>query len=98
MFMLAPVKWPGGPDWEQSQPVGPVQLTDIQRRIYDYVRWYQMMWGASPLYREIAEACGLKGDSAVQYQIQKLVKLGLMYKPPGLVRAIRLTGVPVKPA
>jgi SOS-response transcriptional repressor LexA len=87
---------PHGADWEQARSVQPVVLTPVQQRICAFVRSYQQMWGDTPLYREIAQACGLSSDSSVQYQIRRLVKLGLMYKPPRLMRAILLHAVPVK--
>jgi hypothetical protein len=82
-------------DWACSQAIWPIPLTAMQRRIYDFVRYYQRMWGESPLYREIREACGLKSDSSVQYQIRQLVGVGLIRKPARRVRAIILTAVPV---
>jgi SOS-response transcriptional repressor LexA len=85
-----------GADWERGHSVCPVALTPVQRRICTYVRGYQRMWGDTPLYREIAQACGLSSVSAVQYQIRRLVGLGLMRKPPRLVRAILVEAVPVK--
>lgn len=85
-----------GADWTSARPLEPVALTAVQCRIYEYVRSYQTMWGDTPLYREIADACGLKTESSVQYQIRRLVQLGLMRKPPRLVRAIRISAVPVK--
>lgn len=83
-------------DWACAQPIAPVQLTGIQRAIYDYIRWHQRMWGETPLYREIAAYCGLKSKSAVQYQIRQLINRGLIRKPRALVRVIRLTHIPVK--
>jgi SOS-response transcriptional repressor LexA len=75
--------------------LAPIALTPVQQRICAYVREYQQLWGDTPVYREIALACGLTGPSAVEYQIRKLVKIGLMYKPPRLKRAIRINAVPV---
>jgi DNA-binding MarR family transcriptional regulator len=83
-------------DWTRAQPVAPVKLTRRQHQIYTFIRWYQRMWGESPLYREIAEHCGLQGGSTVQYQIRQLVGRGLIRKPRRLVRVIWLTHVPVK--
>lgn len=84
-----------GADWGSARALRSVALTPVQRRIYDFIRDYQQLWGASPLYREIAHGCGLRSDSAVQYQISRLVRLGLMRKPPRLVRVIVLTAVPL---
>jgi len=94
-FTIAAVT-PQGADWERARTVQPVALSPVQQRIYDFVRDYQQMWGDTPLYREIAQACGLSCDSAVAYQIGRLVRLGMIRKPPRLVRAIRLSAVPVK--
>jgi SOS-response transcriptional repressor LexA len=87
---------PHGADWERGRTLQPVALTPVQQRICDFVRSYQQMWGDTPLYREIAQACGLSSDSSVRYQIRRLVKLGLMHKPPRRVRAILVHAVPVK--
>ncbi len=85
-----------GADWGSARTLQPVPLSPLQRRIYDFIRSYQQLWGDTPLYREIAHECGLKSESTVQYHIRRLVRLGLVRKPPKLVRAIRLSAVPVK--
>jgi LexA DNA binding domain len=84
-------------DWGCAQPVpAPVPLSATQLRMLSFIRRYQHMWGDTPLYREIGEACGLRSDSAVQYQIQRLTALGLVRKPPRLMRAICVNAVPVQ--
>jgi hypothetical protein len=84
-------------DWACSKLTATIALSAVQRRIYDFIGHYQRLWGETPLYREIRDACGLKSDSSVQYQIRKLVKIGLMRKPQRRVRAIILIAVPVSP-
>lgn len=82
-------------DWDQARPVTPAPLTHTQRLVYDYIRAYQKLWGASPLYREIADACELRGSSSVHYQICRLAEAGWIRKPARLRRAILLNAVPV---
>lgn len=83
-------------DWDRGQPLSPVRLTPIQKRIYDYIREHQRLWGDTPLYREIARECGLGNVSSVQYQIRRLTAAGLVRKPRRRVRAICLAAVPVR--
>lgn len=91
-YILAPVSHEiGQAQWEHAQALWPIPLTDRQRRIYDFIAYYQRLWGETPLYREIAAACGLRNTSTVQYQIGQLQQLGLLRKPPRLRRAILLT-------
>lgn len=94
-FAIAPVD-AAGAAWDQSQPVDRDMLTPVQIRIITFIHEYQEMWGESPLYREIGRACGLRSDSAVCYQIGRLVAQGVLRKPARLVRAMYLTIVPVK--
>jgi SOS-response transcriptional repressor LexA len=93
-FAIAPVHL-GAVDWVSSQPVVLPQLTPVQIRIVAFIHRYQQMWGASPLYREIGQGCGLGSESAVAYQIARLVAAGVLRKPARLHRALRLTMVPV---
>jgi len=96
-FAIAPVG-AAGAVWDKSRPVDRTALTPVQIRIVTFVHEYQEMWGESPLYREIARACGLRSESAVCYQIGRLVALGVIRKPARLVRAMHLTVIPVKVA
>lgn len=77
-------------DWASAQPIEPVALTAVQRRIYEYISGYQRLWDETPLYREIAHCCGMRSTSGVQHQLMRLVGLGLVGKPPRRVRAISL--------
>lgn len=92
-FAIAPVQ-AGIADWAQARTMLPPQLTPVQIRIIAFIHHYQQMWGESPLYREIGRNCGLRSESAVAYQIRRLVELGMLLKPARLVRAIRLAIVP----
>lgn len=93
-FAIAPVLQ-GGADWAGARPVPTLPLTPTQIKILTFVHKYQQMWGASPLYREIARACDLASATSVAYQIRRLAELGAIRKPARLHRAIRLTVVPV---
>lgn len=98
-YLLAPIRAGDHPcaAWEAATPSAPVTLSARQRTILAFIEDYQQMWGETPLYREIGAAT-LLSVTAVQYQIARLVELGWLRKPPKLVRAIRLTAVPVKAA
>lgn len=93
-FTIAPVLQ-GSAVWATARPVPTLPLTGIQIKILAFVHKYQQMWGATPLYREIARACDLASPTSVAYQIRRLVELGAILKPARLHRAIRLTVVPV---
>lgn len=94
-FAIAPVD-AAGAVWDQSRSVDRNGLTPVQIRIITFIHEYQQMWGRSPLYREIGRGCGLRSESAVGYQISRLVTLGVLRKPARLVRAMHLTIIPVK--
>lgn len=89
-FAVAPVQQ-GIADWAAAQWAP--MLTPIQIDIIAFIHGYQRMWGQTPLYREIAQACRLGGDSAVAYQVHRMRKLGVLGKPYRLVRAMRLNVV-----
>lgn len=94
-FALALVR-DGGADWAEAATVAPPRLSPVQAKILKFVHHYQQLWGSTPLYCEIGKACGLRSDSAVGYQIQCLVRLGVLRKPPRLHRAVILKVVPVR--
>lgn len=96
-FTVAPVLQ-GVADWAQARPLPTLPLTPIQLKILTFVHRYQQMWGATPIYREIARACGLGSDSAVAYQIRRLRELGAVRKPARLHRAVLLNVIPVSRA
>jgi SOS-response transcriptional repressor LexA len=93
-FTIAPIR-DGGADWNRARPVPRPALTQVQLKILAFIHWYQQMWAATPIYREIARACGLGSDSAVAYQVRRLVQLGVVRKPARLHRAVLLNLIPV---
>jgi hypothetical protein len=93
-FTIAPMRQ-GIADWDQARPVPLPPLTPVQLKVIVYVHRYQQLWGATPLYREIGQACGLRSDSAVAYQVGRLVQLGAARKPARLHRVILLNLIPV---
>ncbi len=94
VFAIAPVQQ-GVVDWAQARTLPPLSLTKVQLKILKFIHWYQQMWGATPIYREIGAACGLGSDSAVAYQVRRMRELGALRKPSRLHRAILLNVIPV---
>jgi SOS-response transcriptional repressor LexA len=94
VFTIAPVQQ-GVADWARARSLPSLPLTQVQLKILKFIYWYQRMWGATPIYREIGAACGLGSESAVAYQVRRLRELGAVRKPSRLHRAILLDVIPV---
>lgn len=56
------------------------------------VRYKQEHDGASPSYRQIVEACGLRGVSSVVCVLDRLEDAGRIYRGGGLNRSITVVG------
>lgn len=95
-YTIAPVRF-GTVEWAAARPLDMPSLTRVQTEIVKFIHRYQSRWGSTPLYSEIGRACRLASDSAVAYQIARLVGLGVLHKPPRRHRAIVLKIVPVGP-
>lgn len=82
---------------EQPEVTDP-ELTNRQRRIVRFVMEFFGGNGYGPSYREIAEAVGLSTTSSVSYQVEQLVKKGLLHRDPKRSRTVvpgqRMTLVP----
>ncbi|MCB8988103.1 MAG: hypothetical protein H6661_10190 [Ardenticatenaceae bacterium] len=48
--------------------------------------------GASPAVRELARMCNLASTSTIDYHLGRLEEAGLIERPPGLARVIRVVG------
>lgn len=67
------------------------RLTNIDRKILDFIKSYIAQYGYSPSYGEIGEGVELYSKSSVHRHVQKLIYLGeLETDHPGSPRAIRL--------
>jgi len=73
-------------DWPDPVPYS--ELSERQQEIL------QFLWNCpssfSPSFREIGKAVGLKGPSAVRYQICKLERAGWVQRRPGHPRALEV--------
>lgn len=53
-------------------------MTDKQRQIYEFVRFYTDRNGYSPSLREIGRGVGLKSVSSVHFHVKKMVDMGVL--------------------
>ena len=68
------------------------QLSTMQRKIYDYIVTCVREQGYPPSVREIGDAVGLSSTSSVQYNLNKLERMGCIERDPNCKRTIRLPG------
>ncbi len=66
------------------------QLTDRQRKIYDFIREKIESRGYGPTVREIGEAFDIASPNGVMCHLHALVKKGLITRDPRHARAIQL--------
>ena len=71
------------------------ELSNMQRRIYEYIASCIREQGYPPSVREIGEAVGLKSPSTVHFHLKHLEEAGVIAKGAGKGRAITLTEPPV---
>ena len=67
-----------------------VELSTMQRRIYEYIVSCIQQQGYPPSVREIGEAVGLKSPSTVHFHLKHLEEAGVIEKGAGKGRAITL--------
>lgn len=67
-----------------------MELSKMQKRIYDYIADCVQRQGYPPSVREIADAVGLKSPSTVHFHLKHLVEAGVIEKGAGKGRAITL--------
>jgi repressor LexA len=72
-------------------PAPAVSLSARQRDIVEFIRDFTEWHGYPPSVREIAQHTGLASTSSVHYQVQLLVRLGVVVRDPSRSRAITLT-------
>lgn len=72
------------------------ELSDRQRRIYEFLYDYMRAKERPPTVREIGEAVGIPSTSVVKYNLAKLAEEGLIEYNPKIARGIRLLGETVR--
>ncbi|MCK5193127.1 MAG: repressor LexA [Desulfobulbaceae bacterium] len=73
-----------------------IELTDRQRSVLDYIRFYQEEYGISPAIREICAHLGLKSPAGVHKILQKLIEIGILISQPGKKRSWILASGPAR--
>jgi len=67
------------------------EMSDKQKRVYEYLKEFIEANGYPPSVREIGAAVGLRSTSTVHGYLQRLEKRGLIRRDPSRNRAIDLT-------
>jgi repressor LexA len=67
-----------------------MELTPIQRRVFEFVRDLLEAGKPAPTSREIAAAFRWRGKRAAEYHVEALVKYGWLVREPGKARSLRL--------
>ncbi len=70
------------------------QMTDRQRRVYDFLREKIRNRGYGPTVREIGENFGIKSPNGVMCHLKALEKKGLITRERNMSRAIQLSAEP----
>jgi repressor LexA len=65
-------------------------LTDLQRRVFDFVGDQLTAGRPAPTVREIAERFGWKSKRAAECHIETLIRKGWLTSEPGKARSLRL--------
>lgn len=72
-----------------------LELTDAQRRVFEFVRDRLMAGQAAPTVREIASQFGWGSKRAAECHLEAIVKKGWLTSEPGKARSLRLMN-PIK--
>jgi repressor LexA len=75
----------------------PATLTEIERRILDYMVSYLRMNTYQPSIREIGEQFGIKSTKTVSEHLQTLAEKGYLERDPSRSRGVRILGVDLNP-
>lgn len=65
-------------------------LTDIQRRVFEFIRDKLVAGKPAPTAREIAERFGWRSKRAAECHIEVLIRKGWLTSEPGKARSLRL--------
>ena len=68
-------------------------LTDIQRRVFDFVRGKLVAGRPAPTLREVAAEFGWRSKRAAECHIEALIRKGWLASDPGKARSLRLIDV-----
>jgi repressor LexA len=68
-------------------------LTDIQRRVFDFVRGKVVAGRPAPTPREVAAEFGWSSKRAAECHIEALIRKGWLASEPGKARSLRLVDV-----
>ncbi len=68
------------------------RTTRIREAILDYIKTFKQNNGYSPSVREVADHCGVKSPSVIQYHLTHLEKAGLITKGKDRSRSLGLVG------
>jgi repressor LexA len=72
------------------------QLTDRQKRVYEFIRDKIRNRGYGPTVREIGDHFDISSPNGVMCHLKALEKKGLITREPNMSRAIQLTAEPIE--
>lgn len=75
----------------------PSALTDLERKILDYMVFYLRSNTYQPSIREIGEQFGIKSTKTVSEHLQALAEKGYLERDPSRSRGIRILGMDLDP-
>lgn len=75
----------------------PASLSDIERRILDYMVAYLRRHTYQPSIREIGEQFGIKSTKTVSEHLHALAEKGYLERDPSRSRGVRILGVDLHP-
>lgn len=75
----------------------PQGMTDIERKILDYMVMYLRSNTYQPSIREIGERFGIKSTKTVSEHLQALADKGFLERDPSRSRGVRILGVDLQP-
>ena len=68
------------------------RTTNTRETILDFIRTFRLRNGYSPSVREVADQCGIRSPSVVQYHLNRLEQAGLIRKSRDTSRSIEIVG------
>lgn len=70
----------------------PQELSEPQRRIYEYIAKYSREFGRPPTIREIGHAVGISSTGHVDHHLKSLTRMGYITRERGKSRGLTLSG------
>jgi repressor LexA len=68
------------------------RTTNTRETILDFIKTFRLRKGYSPSVREVADQCGIKSPSVVQYHLNHLEQAGLIRRNKDTSRSIEIVG------